>query len=156
MILQALCEYYDILATDDECDIPQEGYSNAKISYALNISKEGELKSIISLKVPTEKGNKEIYRMMTVPEQVKRASGIEPNFLCDNSKYIFGISKDKKYPVEIFEKHFEAFKNFHIKILENCEDDGAKAILNFLNNWDIQNAEKNLNNITQNYEELLQ
>ncbi len=156
MILQTLCEYYDILAADENCDIPQEGYSNAKISYALNISKEGELKSIISLKILTEKGNKEIYRMMTVPEQVKRSSGVEPNFLCDNSKYIFGISKDKKNPVEIFEKHFEAFKNFHIKILGNCEDEGAKAILNFFNNWAIHKAEEKLQSLEQNYEEFLQ
>lgn len=156
MILQELCEYYDILAADEKCDIPQEGYSNAKISYALNISRDGELKNILSLKVPADKGNKEIYRLMTVPEQVKRSSGVETNFLCDNAKYVFGISKDKKNPVDIFEKHFEAFKNFHIEIFKDCEDEGANAILKFLENWDIQNAEETLKDLSQDYEDFLQ
>ena len=157
MILQALCEYYDILAADEECDIPQEGYSNAKISYALNISKEGELKSIISLKVPTEKGNKEIYRMMTVPEQhIKAGKNPPPYFLSENSSFIFGMTKDKKNPIEIKENYFEAFKQKHFEILGNCEDEGAKAILNFLNNWNIQNAEETLKFLTQDYENLLQ
>lgn len=153
MILQALCEYYDILAADEECSIPQEGYSNAKISYALKISREGELKSIISLKVPTEKGNKEIYRMMLVPEQSGRSGKNPPAyFLADKSDYIFGISKDKK----IKSNYFELFKQKHFEILENCEDEGAKAILNFLNNWDIQKAEETLKSITHDYEALLQ
>lgn len=157
MILQALCEYYDILAVDEECDIPQEGYSNAKISYALNLSKDGELKNIISLKVPTGKGNNEIYRLMTVPEQhIKAGKNPPPYFLSENSSFIFGITKDKKNPIEIKENYFEAFKQKHFEILENCEDDGAKAVLNFLNNWDIQNAEEKLKSITQSYEELLQ
>jgi CRISPR-associated protein Csd1 len=156
MILQSLCKYYDILAADEACDIPQEGYSNAKISYALNISIEGDLKYIDTLKEPAEKGNKFFPRIMTVPEQIKRSSGIESNFLCDNSKYIFGISKDKKEPIEIFEKHFEAFKTFNFAILENAEDDGAKAILNFLKKWNVQEAEETLKSLSQDYEDFLQ
>jgi len=147
MILQALCKYYDILDTDPNIDIPSQGYSNAKISYALNISKEGELKNIISLKVKGEKGNKLFPRLMTLPFQEKRASGIFPYFLSDNSKYVFGLVKDKNKPIEISEKHFESFKKYNLEILENVENDESKAVKKFLNNWDIQKAEEFLASI---------
>lgn len=146
MILQALCKYYDILA--DECKVPQKGYSKAKISYALVISKEGGLKNIVYLKKPDEKGKKFFPQLISVPFQEKRSSGIFPYFLSDNSKYVLGLSKDKKNPIEISVKHFEAFKNYNIEILQNIENDEAKALINFLTKWNLENTQEILNNTT--------
>lgn len=144
MLLQALCKYYDILDADKDVAIPAIGYSNAKISYILSISKEGELKYITSKKIKGEKGSKLFPCVMTVPFQEKRSSGIFPYFLSDNSKYVFGLSKDKKKPVEISEKHFESFKKYNLEILKNINNEESNAIVNFLNNWDVQKAEETL------------
>jgi CRISPR-associated protein Csd1 len=59
VIVQSLVRYYDILAGDDTVKIPKLGYSNAKISFALVISKEGELTNILDLRVEdTKKSNR--------------------------------------------------------------------------------------------------
>ena len=49
MILQALTRYYDILAKDPESDIAPPNYSAVGVSFALEISAQGELLNMISL-----------------------------------------------------------------------------------------------------------
>lgn len=150
MFLKALCDYYDIL--DGKVDIPSYGYSNSKVNYVLYLSKEGELNNIGLFEDKIGKGNKRIPKLITVPFQKKRSSGVFPYFLCDNSKYVFGLSKDKKQPIETFEKHFEEFKKYNLEILQNVENEEAKAVKSFLNNWNIQKGEEILASIN-GYEE---
>ena len=138
MLLQALVRYYEILSDDEESEIPKLGYGKANVSYALNISKDGELLNLIPLKILDSKGKKQVAQSMTLPEQVKRAVNISANFLCDNSSYVFGF--DNKGKPERSKKCFEAFKALHNKILENVECDEAKAVLSFLDKWDIEKA----------------
>lgn len=138
MILQSLVNYYEILAEDENSDIPRVGYCNANVSYALNISKEGELLELISTKIQPEKGNKFLPQVMKVPEQEKKASGIKANFLCENSSYLLGLDNDEK--LERTEKKFETFKALHFEILKDIDCDEAKAVVNFLDKWDINNA----------------
>lgn len=140
MILQSLVKYYEILGEDEESDIAKPGYCKAKVSYALNISKEGELLEVIPLKNPSGKGNKDLPQVMEVPELEKRSSGIRPNFLCDNSGYVLGIVKNKN-PDKI-KNCFEAFKDLHNNILSNVDCDEARAVLVFLNKWDIEKAKE--------------
>ncbi|NLC68033.1 MAG: type I-C CRISPR-associated protein Cas8c/Csd1 [Clostridiaceae bacterium] len=140
MILQSLVKYYEILGEDEESDIAKPGYCKAKVSYALNISKEGELLEVIPLKIPSGKGNKDFPQVMEVPEQEKRSSGIKPNFLCDNSGYVLGIVKNKN--PDKTKNCFEAFKDLHNKILSDVDCDEARAVLVFLNKWDIEKAKE--------------
>ena len=138
MLLQALVKYYEILASDEESEIPKSGYGKANVSYALNISKDGELLNLIPLKILDSKGKKQVAQSMTLPEQVKRAVNISANFLCDNSSYVFGF--DNKGKPERSKKCFEAFKLLHHQILNNVDCVEAKAVLAFLDNWDVENA----------------
>ena len=46
MVLQALSRYYDILSSDPDCPIARLGYSSTRVSYALLLSKQGELLSM--------------------------------------------------------------------------------------------------------------
>ncbi|MCF8020287.1 MAG: type I-C CRISPR-associated protein Cas8c/Csd1 [Vallitaleaceae bacterium] len=140
MLLQALTNYYELLSEDSDVDIPLRGYSKAGISYAANISLEGELLNIIPLKILDSKGKKYIPREMIVPEQEKKASGIRSNFLCENTSYFFGI--DSKGKPEKSIQRFEAFKALHIKVLENVDDNEAQAIVNFVSHWNPEEAEK--------------
>ena len=96
MILQSLVQYYEALERQEEVTRP--GWSQAKVSFALELSPEGELKRVLPLKVEKPKGKKMVWapQSMRVPEMVTRASGLAANFLCDNSSYILGIDKKGK------------------------------------------------------------
>ncbi|AEF93428.1 CRISPR-associated protein, Csd1 family [Desulfotomaculum nigrificans CO-1-SRB] len=139
MIINALYECYERLLTDPGSGVSPPGYSKAKVSYALNISHKGELLNVIDLRVM--KGKKLSSRDIDVPEQVKRASGIAPNFLCDNCVYVLGIGyigkeKDSKWIM----KRFEAFRRRQHEILDGVDDIGAQALLRFLDDWDPTKA----------------
>ena len=55
MIIQSLVRYYDILAADESVKIPKTGYSPAKVSFALVISKGGDLTNILDLRTDGKK-----------------------------------------------------------------------------------------------------
>lgn len=140
MILNALSRYYEILAKDESSEIPLYGYSRAKVDFALVISPEGELIDVIPLKVEGNKGKKLVSRMLTVPEQKIRSSGISPNFMCDNSTYVLGV--DKKGKPDRSKEAFIAFKELHDKLLGNAKGEAAKAVLGFLDKWNVDEASK--------------
>lgn len=137
MILEALVAYYEALARQDqENKVQKPGYSKVKVSYALNLSSEGEIKQVIPLKVAEQQGKKMVDRPrdMLVPEQAPRAVGISPNFLCDNSTYMLGLDLKGK-PKRSLEC-FEACKQLTLEILDNCTSLAAEAIKKYFNSWD--------------------
>ena len=140
MILQSLVNYYEILANDEDSNIPKLGYCKANVSYAVNLSLDGELINVIPLKIGVQRGKKivEVPQSMEVPEQVKKTITVKSNFLCENSSYIFGV--DNKGKPERSKECFEAFKQLHTDILQGVDNATAKAVVNFVNNWDIDKA----------------
>lgn len=142
MILQSLVRYYEILAEDENSDIPRLGYSRTGVSYALNISKEGELLGVIPLKIPSGNGKKLVPQRIIVPEQEKKSVGIKSNFLCENSSYTLGIDNNGK--PDRTKNCFEAFRELHNKILNDVECSEAKALLNFVNKWNVNNASSHI------------
>jgi CRISPR-associated protein Csd1 len=139
MILQALNRYYDILAADPDSGIPLYGYSVAGVSFALVLSPQGELLDVLHLFDQVQRGKKtiEIAQRITVPEQVKRTVGITPNFLCDNSVYVLGLTnrkdaKDPNYAVN----RFTAFRDFNLDLLEKVDSPPARAVSAFLKRYD--------------------
>lgn len=162
MIIESLVRYYDILASDKPAKIPKNGYTNAKISFTLVISNEGELTNILDLRTD---GKKKQPKMMEVPYQKPRTVGVSPYFTCDTAKYIFGIEKVKDDPknrsslkdflVVLEEKEkekivvskrskecYEAFRKFHHSLLDNTTGDGIQPFLKFLDGWDPENSLK--------------
>lgn len=135
MILQSLARYYDILLKDPDINIAPFGYSTVNVSFALTISEDGKLQDILPMFQNVQRGKKivEIPRPMLVPEQVKRASGIRANFLCDNCTYVLGISNKEPKDPDYSAKRFAAFKELHNKLLVNVDSDAARAVLLFLN-----------------------
>lgn len=139
MILQSLSEYYEILA--DRGEVPQPGWSTVKVSFALNLSEEGELLQVIPCLWEIEVGKKKrmVSTEMVVPEQVKKTSGVAPNFLCGNSEYLLGVdNKGKK------QRAMECFKSsaqYHKELLGGVNNPAAKAICRFFSKWDAENAE---------------
>lgn len=78
---------------------------------------------------------------MSVPRPEKRTSGIKPNFLWDKTAYVLGIESNpdkataKDQPINFAEKTFEAFKQYHLDLLADSNDEGLMAIRNFLQQW---------------------
>lgn len=142
MILQSLNRYYDILLDDPDTKIAAFGYSTVGISFALDISREGELLNVLPLSDQVQRGKKmvEVPRTMIVPAQVKRSVGIAPNFLWDNTVYVLGISERDEEKPEYSQDRFKAFRQWNSALLVDVNDDMARAVIAFLQQHNPQTA----------------
>lgn len=133
MILQSLVQYYEALEKKGE--ITKPGWCRAKISFALDLSDEGELLRLIPLKLEEERGKKtvEVPQNMRVPQMVSRSSGVSSNFLCDNSGYMLGI--DNKGKPKRSMECFEAAKKKHLEILKAADCDTSRAVIQYFEKW---------------------
>ncbi len=138
MILQSLVRYYEIMAKDGKLPLP--GYSTANVSLAINLSPDGTVQSIVTMKEPKTRGKKtvDVPQSMTVPEQVVRAVNVCPNFLCDNASYLLGI--DSKGKPERTLECFSKSRKLHEAVLSGVHTETAQAVLNFFQHWEPQKA----------------
>lgn len=140
MILQALNRYYHRLVEAGTLKPP--GWSPVKVSFALQIDDEGNLKRVLPFLHEEELGKKKalVPQILNVPAQEKRAVGIVSNFLCDNASYFLGI--DSKGKPERTLKCFEACKELHQRLLRSSDAAPAQAVIRFFQEWNPKNAEK--------------
>ena len=141
MILQALAKLYDDLLKAGE--IPLPGWSQIKVGFALCIDESGKVMQIIPQVRTVERKNKTVTenRTMELPAAVKRSSGIQSNFLWDNSTYILGI--DEKGKADRSRDCFNACRELHKEIIGSPRGKEAKAILSFFEKWDPCAADRN-------------
>ncbi|MCD4676740.1 MAG: type I-C CRISPR-associated protein Cas8c/Csd1 [Desulfobacula sp.] len=153
MILQSLCQYYDRLQQNVDVDIPEIGFSQEKISFAIVIDKNGTMVGGKPQDIrDTNENGKLSPRIMFVPK-IKGRAGINPPpyFLWDNAKYVLGggekdakerdkDNKDDKY--KLTEDRFLSFKHFIEESFQNFNDAGAKALIHFLANWNPEQSLK--------------
>lgn len=141
MILQSLMQYYESLAEEEK--VPRMGWCHAKVSCAIDLNEDGQVKAIIPLKVSEMFGKKEVLvpQQMNVPQMVVRSSGISANFLCDNSKYMLGI--DSTGTSERIKECFLAARDKHCSILQDSKGRMAKAIIRYFEQWNPDNANVN-------------
>ena len=142
MILASLARYYRRLAAEtDEMGnpkVPPYGFSEEKIGWILVLDKEGRLKTAVPNLTADKKPQP---KLMSVPRPEKRTSGIKPNFLWDKTAYALGVEANKnkaeakEKPFTPSEKTFEAFKQYHLDLLQNSDDEGLQALCRFLQNW---------------------
>ena len=138
MILQALNRYYDILESNPESGIAPPGYSRENVSFALNLAPDGELVGIFPLikQIQIGKQTREVPLPVLVPVHVKRSSGIAPNFLCDNSAYVLGLSGKDAADPDYASKRYTAFRKYNKNILDEADCVEALALIAFLDNYD--------------------
>lgn len=134
MIISALCNYYDLLQNDKDTEISPYGCQEVNVSYCALLSKEGDLKGLISLK----ELNDGKPRFMSMQSSMKKSS-ISASPVCDNFEYVFGIEGDKGNK-NISEKKFNTAKDLHLRLFEEGISIQAKAIVNFFEKWDIDKA----------------
>ena len=141
MILQSLMQYYESLV--EKGKVPRMGWCHAKVSCAIELNEDGQVKAIIPLKVSEMFGKKEVLvpQQMNVPQMVVRSSGISANFLCDNSKYMLGI--DSTGTSQRIKECFMAARDKHCSILQDSKGRMAKAIIRYFEQWNPDNADVN-------------
>ncbi|RLB85888.1 MAG: type I-C CRISPR-associated protein Cas8c/Csd1, partial [Deltaproteobacteria bacterium] len=143
MILQSLCQYYDRLQQNVDVDIPEIGFSQEKISFAIVIDKNGKMVGGKPQDIrETNAKGKPSPRVMFVPKIKGRTSKPFAFFLWDNAKYALGAcAQDKKKPTDqdneykLMPECFLLFKDEVYGFLSDIKDPGATAIINFLSNW---------------------
>jgi CRISPR-associated protein Csd1 len=144
MILTALTQYYQRLLANPDVEsglarVPSFGFSEEKIGYILVLSKDGDVVDVLNNM--NTSGKKPLPKLTSVPQPVKRTSGVKSNFLWDKSAYVLGVegNKDKatakETPWLLAGKTFEAFKLFHMEKLADVEDAGLLGLMHFLEKW---------------------
>lgn len=147
MILQALKEYYERLAEEGKVSTP--GWCQAKVSYAIELRADGDIKAIFDLREEKGEGKKKRWepKVLRVPEMVTRSSGVSANFLCDNAKYLLGIDAD---PADKrVQDCFLAAKKKHLEILKGADSMMARAVCAYLRNG-IRRKQKKIRQFWKN------
>lgn len=154
MILKALYDYYHRCG-----DLPRKGMELKEIGFLIVINKEGQF-----IRFEDRRLDRRTAQKFLVKKQVGRASNIVPNYLYDNSEYVFGYSKErddsKRYDAfkekisEIYRKHpnnddIIAVHNFYQKDLECLHDEMRNDPL-----WN--EIENNLNKKYSNFSFLIE
>ena len=87
MILQKLSDYYDRVSADPATAevLPKPGYSLQQISFAVVINPDGTLNGFQPVTDGKEKKPRAAKLLVPAAETSRRASGINPCFLWDNS-----------------------------------------------------------------------
>ncbi len=140
MILQALVKQYENLERQGK--VSGLGWCQVKVSYELDLSKNGDVLGVTSRKIEEMRGKKTVWApaSLIVPEMVTRSSGVSANFLCDNSKYMLGI--DVQGTNQRVIDCFQATREKHRSVLKNAQGEIARAILAYFEKWDPQKAEQ--------------
>lgn len=131
MLLQDLNDYYQEVLKTHPDEISHPGWSGCTVKAYLVIDADGRVATVI------QTGDAH-GASISVPEQVTRASGIKPFFLCDTSTYLLG-SDNKDKPDRAL-KAFEQSKALHEKVLDDVDSPVAKAILKFYRSWEPSSA----------------
>lgn len=132
MIIQALYEHYKTLRARADSDVPPPGFAIRPVAWVFNLSRDGDLLDVIPL--GTIKGKRLASLDMMVPEPPERTSTkIAPGFLCDNSMYMTG--DDNKGKPDRSKEAFAASRELHLKILQDVDDAGARAVCRYFSKW---------------------
>lgn len=127
MILQALNNYYERMASLPDTSMPSFGTSMENISFSLVLAEDGTLVDVEDLRL--QNGKKLRPRKMAVPAPVKRSSGVAANFLWDTTSYVLGLD-DKGKQERTVQCHAAFIEQ--MQCYGDSSDKGLKAVLAFL------------------------
>ncbi|WP_298670759.1 type I-C CRISPR-associated protein Cas8c/Csd1 [uncultured Sphingomonas sp.] len=125
-ILQALDSYYHRLE-----GVAEPGWSIEPIGFVIVLARNGEIVDVERWVELT--GKKYKPKSELVPKWFGRSgSGSTPFFLWDNTGYALGVSK--KAGDKVVRDH-AAFRENHLDILKDTDDEGLLALRNFVETW---------------------
>lgn len=124
-ILASLARAYERLP-----GAPPFGYSAEKIGFVISLNPDGSVAHVVDVREGDPK--KKMYKVMMVPQPVKRTVTIAPNFLWDKTSYALGVTAgDGKRTAD----EHSAFLKRHLEALDGATDEGLRALDTFLKNW---------------------
>ena len=133
MIISALNDYYTRLAADESVEISPLGFSRQKIAFEIVVSRDGKSHTINDARI--KEGKKERPRLVIVPGGAKPSgSGINPCFLWDNSAYMLSYKTDDTNE-ERTKESFEAFRQRHLDLEDEIEDEQFSLVCKFLSTF---------------------
>lgn len=144
MIIPSLINYYNRLADDPDSNVAPYGWSRQQVSFAVVIDAQGMFKSIGDLRKQRQ-GGKRTYLYVekhTLPGYAtKTGTGINPGFLWGNPAYMLGLAVAKQASGKNVDTNrvcmqFEAFRDRHLALEHEVDDEHFTAVCKFLKNWD--------------------
>lgn len=141
MIIKNLYDLYKRYVEDPEMQdkVPLEGMSRENVKWELIISESGELVNIVSLSHGDGKEANQSQEILVPEHDGRSGTKPKPYFLCDTAAYFLGMAdvskaKNKHEAEKIQEKAWkkrEASKDYHLKVLCDCNDVAAEAVVKF-------------------------
>jgi len=133
MILTSLNSYYQRLTETGGRGVAPEGFARQGVSFAFQLSEEGELLDVQDLRETAPKGKKLLPASMLLPSLGEaKGSGIKPSFLWGNPGYVLG--RDDKGRPERTAKCQASFQRLHETLLTDLDLPEGRALLGFLRN----------------------
>lgn len=152
MLIKALNDYYDLLASEGQ--ILPEGYSKVDIHYLICLTEEGKIDALLPYQdrkeSPGAKGKmkeKWVPKSVLMPERTQKP-GIESNIIEHRPVYIFGLNYEKgkltpKDETDRAKKSHSAFIELNLAFLEGLDSPLVCAYRNFLNGWKPEEETEN-------------
>lgn len=153
MLINALCDYYDILVSQNK--VLPEGFSKVGISYMIALTPEGKIDAIVNCQnknIVTDKKGKEktvsYPKEMLFPERSEKTA-IAANIIEHRPTYIFGLlNEGDKLTADDAKKKaaksHEALLKTNLEFIEGLDSPVINAYRNFLTSWEpAQETENN-------------
>ncbi len=152
MLIKALCDYYDVLASEGK--VLPDGYSKQNVHYLICLTPDGKIDEIVNFQIverTTAKNGK--IKEKFIPKEVvmplrTEKSGIDGNIIEHRPLYIFGLNfvGDKFSPydnTQKAEKSHEIFVEENLKFIEGLDSPVINAYRAFIENWQPKNETEN-------------
>lgn len=158
MLIQALSDYYDMLASA-EMVLP-EGYSKVNIHYIISLTEEGIVEELIDCQakevVPAGKNKTKIRKVpvdMVMPQRTEKP-GIDANCVEHRPVYLFGLNLEKNEESGEYEltpedrtgkarKSHAVFVQTNMALVENLDTPVVNAFRKFLVRWKPEDETQN-------------
>lgn len=149
MLIQALCEYYDIL--DAEGRLPPEGYSEQAVHYCISLTADGKIDAVLDCReteeLPQKNGKtkqKKVPKTVLLPTRLETTK-VAANIVEHRPTYIFGLLPAVKGftahdPTKKAEKSHTDFVEKNLAFTEGMDSPVVCAYRAFLQSWN-PNAE---------------
>ena len=148
-MLRSLCEYYDLLRSRGDKELPQDGYSVVNnVGWNLVLLEDGSISAILPhvKDVVVGKKKKTVGLDETFPFR-KSIPGIAAETIDHREKYLFGLEWDKEAQALVAGKKaveaFEKCREVNLAFLEGLSDPLVAAYCAFLRRWQPERETQN-------------
>ena len=138
MLINALCDYYDILRRENK--IPPDGYSYVKVSYLIHLNEAGK---IVDISIPDSLDSKSnpCPQKMLFPKRMHK-SATSSEFIEHRPVYIFGLKYNKETDrltsidsTNNAQKSHTKLVQYNLEALQGIDDPLVNAYCAFLKTW---------------------